>query len=73
MDDASLRDPQKGRSGLLFECLERPILLPKDMHELQAMRKHEVFLSLRKDLVKVCTYPCTYKHAFLGCASIFCC
>lgn len=55
MDDASLRDPQKAKTGLLFECLERALLLPKYMHELQAMQKHEVFLSLKKDLAKVYT------------------
>ena len=28
---ASLRDPWKGRSGLVFECLEKALLLPEDM------------------------------------------
>lgn len=55
MDDASLRDPQKGRLGLLSECLEKALLLPEDMHELQSLWKHKVFLSLEKDLAKVCT------------------
>lgn len=34
MDDASLRDPQKGKSGILSEYLEKALLLPEDMHEL---------------------------------------
>lgn len=34
MDDASLRDPQKGKSGILSKYLEKALLLPKDMHEL---------------------------------------
>ena len=43
MDNATLRDPQKGKSGILSEwgksgilseCLENALLLPKDMHEL---------------------------------------
>ena len=55
MDDASLRDPQKGRLGLLSECLEKALLLPEDMHELQSLWKRKVFLSLEKDLAKVCT------------------
>ena len=57
MDDATLRDSQKGMSGILLECLEKALLLPDDMHELQSLRKREVFLSLKKDLVKVYTYP----------------
>ena len=31
MDDANLRDTQKGRSGILIECLEKTLLLHKDM------------------------------------------
>ena len=34
MNDAFLRDPQKGRSGILSECLEKAFLLLEDMHEL---------------------------------------
>ena len=34
MDNATLRDPQKGKSGILSECLENALLLPKYMHEL---------------------------------------
>lgn len=55
MEDATLRDPQKGRFDILFECLERALLLPEDMHELQSLRKREVFLSLKRDLTKVYT------------------
>lgn len=53
MDDASLRDLQKGRSSILSECLEKALLLPKDMHKLQSLRKCEVFLALKSDLAKV--------------------
>lgn len=55
MDDATLRDPQKGRFGILSKCLEKTLLLPKDMYELQSLRKCEVFLSLKRDLTKVFT------------------
>ena len=55
--EASLRDSQKGRSGLVLECLEKALLLPEDMQELQGLRKHEVFLSLKRDFTKVRFYP----------------
>ena len=57
MDDATLRDPQKGRSGILSECLEKALLFPEDMHELQSLKKRKVFLSLKRDLAKVHTNP----------------
>lgn len=53
MDDASFCDSQKGRSGILSVCLENTLLLPEDMHELQSLRKHVVFLVLKRDLAKV--------------------
>ena len=56
MDDANLRDPQKGKSGILAKCLEKILLLPEDMQELRSFRKREVFLSLRRYLVKVCNH-----------------
>ena len=55
--EASLRDPQKGRSRLVLECLEKALLLPEDMQELQGLRKREVFLSLKRGLAKVRFYP----------------
>lgn len=51
--EATLRDAQKGKSGLVSECLEHALLLPRDMHKLKDMRKREVFLSLKRDLAKV--------------------
>ena len=59
LDDASLRDPKKGSSGLVAECLEKALCLPKDMAELRSFRKREVFLALKQDLAKVHyrTYP----------------
>ena len=55
MDDANLRDPQKGRLGILAKCLENAFLLPEDMQELWSFLKHEAFLSLKRDLAKVRT------------------
>ena len=59
MDDANLRDTQKGRSSILAECLEKALLLPENMQELWSFWKHEVFLSLKRDLAKV------YNHLLL--------
>ena len=47
LDDANLRDPQKGSSGLLAECLEKALCLLEDMAELRSFRKREVFLALK--------------------------
>ena len=59
LDDANLRDPKKGSSGLLAECLEKALCLLKDMAKLRSFRKREVFLALKQDLAKVHyqTYP----------------
>jgi len=47
MNGANLRDPRKGRSGLVAECLEKALCLPEDMQELRSFKKREVFLSLK--------------------------
>ena len=62
---ASLKDPQKGRSGLVFECLEKTLLLSKDMQELQGLRKRELFLSLKRDLAKVKFHPLALPSFFV--------
>ena len=46
----------KDRFGLVFKCLEKALLLPDDMQELKGLRKREVFLSLKRDLVKIGFY-----------------
>ena len=53
LDVANLRDPKKGSSGLVVECLEKALCLPKDMAELRSLRKRKVFLALKQDLAKV--------------------
>ncbi|KAK9998041.1 hypothetical protein SO802_017644 [Lithocarpus litseifolius] len=52
LEDANLRDPKKGSSGLLKECLEKVLCLPEDMAELRAFKKREVFLALKQGLAK---------------------
>ena len=53
LDDANLKDPQKGSSGLVVEYLEKALCLPKDMAEPRSFRKLEVFLALKQDLAMV--------------------
>ena len=36
MDDANPKDTQKGRLGILVECLEKALCLPKDVQELRS-------------------------------------
>ena len=45
--DSSIRDFQKGKAGY---ALEQPLLLPQDMADLRTLKKHKVFLTLKRDL-----------------------
>ena len=67
MDDVNLRDPQKGRLGIMAECLEKALCLPKDTQELRSFRKCEVFLSLKRDLAKVYNHPLPYINLYNTC------
>ena len=51
--DASVRNFQQGRAGYVADTVEQALLLLEDMADLKSMRKHEVFLSLKRDLVLV--------------------
>ena len=51
--DSSIRDFQKGKAGYVADALEQPLLLPQDMANLRTLKKHEVFLTLKRDLAKV--------------------
>ena len=51
--DASIRDFQQGEAGYVANAVEQALLLPTDMANLRSMRKHEVFLSLKRDLTMV--------------------
>ena len=50
MDNASLRDFQKGEGTYVADALERSLLLPVDMAELKNLRRQEVFLSMKRYL-----------------------
>lgn len=51
--DSSIRDFQKGKVGYVADALEQPLLLPQDMADLKTLKKHEVFLTLKRDLAMV--------------------
>ena len=50
IDNASLRDFQKGEGTYVVDALERSLLLPADMAELRNLRRQEVFLSMKRYL-----------------------
>ena len=50
MDNASLRDLQKGEGTYVANALERSLLLPADMAELKNLRRQKVFLSMKRYL-----------------------
>ena len=51
--DSSIRDFQMGKTVYVANALERPLLLPQDMANLRTLKKHEVFLTLKRDLAMV--------------------
>ena len=50
MDDASLRDFNKGEGTYVANALERSLLLPTDMADLKNLRRQELFLSMKRYL-----------------------
>ena len=52
--NASIRDFQGGVAGYVADVVEQALLLPEDMAELRDMRRHGVFLSLKRYLAMVC-------------------
>jgi len=50
MDNASIRDFQGGTGSHVADALERALLLPSDMAELQSFRRQEIFLKLKRYL-----------------------
>ena len=53
LEDASIRDFQRGIVGYVADAVEQSLLLPKDMADLRSMRQYEVFLGLKRDLTMV--------------------
>ena len=53
LTDASIRNFQQGKADYVADAVEQALLLPKDMADIRSLRKHEVFLSLKRDLTLV--------------------
>ena len=51
--NTSIRNFQGGMAGYVANAAEQALLFPTNMANLQEMRKHEVFLSLKRDLALV--------------------
>ena len=50
MDNASLRDFNKGEGTYMADTVERSLLLPVDMEDLKNLRSKELFLSMKRYL-----------------------
>ena len=58
MDDASIRDLNEGIGCHVTSTLEQTLLLPRDMVELQDLRKNEIFQNTKRYLGMVwCKLP----------------
>ena len=51
--DSSIRDFQKGKASYVANALEQPLLLPQDIADLRSLKKHKVFLTLKRDLAMI--------------------
>ena len=68
MDNASLRDFNKGEGTYVADTVERSLLLPVDMEDLKNLRSKELFLSMKRYLGMVRSLVCV---AFLVLVSWF--
>ena len=50
MDDASLRDFNKGEGTYVADALERSLLLLADMADMKNLKRQELFLSMKRYL-----------------------
>ena len=51
--NASIINFQQGKADYVADAVEQALLLPEDMADLRSLRKHEGFLSLKRDLTLV--------------------
>ena len=58
-ENASIYNFDDRRAGYVANAVEQGLLLPKDMDEHQNLKKHKLFLSVKKDLALV-RFPYTY-------------
>ena len=52
-EDSSICNFDNGRAGYVADSVEQALLLPRDMDELYNLKKHELFLSIKRDLALV--------------------
>ena len=50
MNNASLRDFNKGEGTYMADTLERSLLLPTDMADLKNLKRQEIFLNTKRYL-----------------------
>ena len=65
--NSSIRDFQKGKAGYMANAMEQPLLLLQDMANLRSLKKHKMFLTLKRDLAMVSLilyYPCFFFFFF---------
>ena len=62
--DASIKNFQQGRAKYVVDAMEQALLLLEDMADLRSMRKHEVFLSLKRDLALVSSLTALFFFLF---------
>ena len=56
--NASIRDFRGRKADYMADTVEQALLLLKDMADLRSQRRHEVFLSLKRDLAMVSLSIC---------------
>ena len=71
-DNASIRDFHGGDGCLMALTLEEALLLLNDMAELRSIRRHEVFLNLKRYLGMVCTTFSFFLVFFFFLFFVFC-
>ena len=63
--NSSIREFQQGRAGYVIDSVKQALLLPQDMEELKNLKKHEVFLILKKDWAMVRSDIHTYIYIYI--------
>ena len=71
--DASITNFQQGRAGYVVDVVEQVLLLTRDMADLLSMKKHEVFLSLKRDLALFSSLTALFIIPFLFYAHTYSC
>lgn len=51
--DSTIRESSRGHTTHLAQALEQPLLLLRDMEDLQQTRQPDLFMSLKRDLAMV--------------------